>query len=209
MGFETHKVNEFLDLLASDAPAPGGGSVAALGGALGAALISMVANLTVGKEKYRDSWAEMERVRERSEALRGVFVRLMDEDTAAFNNYMAALKMARDTDEQKALRKAALAGAAMTATDVPLRTLEKCAELANLSIKAVRMGNANAVSDGGSAALLAEAAGKAAAYNIRINLPGISDEAFEADCRTRMANALGVLLGTAKDLELEMDKILG
>lgn len=209
MAFEDMKISEFLDLLASDAPAPGGGTVAALGGALGAALVSMVASLTIGKEKYKDSWAEMEAVRGQSEDLRAGFTKLMNEDTEAFNAFMGALKMPKDTDEQKAARKAAMDEASKTATDVPLRTLEKCAELAGVAAKAVKYGNVNAVSDGGSAALLAEAAGKAAAYNVRINLPGIKDESFEADCRSRMADALGALLGTSKAVELEMDKHLG
>lgn len=207
--FENQKISEFLDTLASDAPAPGGGSVAALGGALGAGLVSMVANLTTGKEKYKDNWAEMETVCKHSETLRAEFVRLMNEDTEAFNAFMGAMKLPRDTEEQKAGRREALAEASKLATEIPLRTLEKCAELASLAAKAVKLGNRNAVSDGGSAALLAEAAGKAAAYNVRINLPGISDEEFEANCRSRMANALGALLGTSKDVELEMDSVLG
>lgn len=208
MAFEDMKISEFLDLLASDAPAPGGGTVAALGGALGAALVSMVANLTVGKEKYRESWAEMEEVRSQSEELRACFTKLMNEDTEAFNAFMAAMKMPKDTDEQKTARRAAMDAASISVTEIPLRTLEKCAELANAAAKVVKHGNANAVSDGGSAALLAEAAGKAAAYNVRINLPGVKDEDFEVRCRSRMANALGALLGTSKALELEMDKHL-
>lgn len=207
--FENQKISEFLDTLASDSPAPGGGSAAALGGALGAGLVSMVANLTIGKEKYKDSWSEMESVLKQSETLRTEFVSLMNEDTEAFNSFMKAMKMPRDTDGQKAERREAIAEASKTATEAPLRTLEKCAELASLAGKAVKLGNRNAVSDGGSAALLAEAAGKAAAYNVRINLPGITDEEFETACRSRMANALGALLGTSKDIELEMDKILG
>lgn len=208
MAFEDMKISEFLDLLASNAPAPGGGTVAALGGALGAALISMVANLTIGKEKYKDNWAEMEELRRQSEALRNSFRKLMDEDTEAFNAFMGALKMPKDTDEQKTARGAAMDKASKTATDVPLHTLEKCAELAGMAAKAVKYGNVNAISDGGSAALLAEAAGKAAAYNVRINLPGIKDEEFEANCRSRMATALGALIGTSKAIELEMDKYL-
>jgi len=208
MGFETQKVSEFLDLLASDAPAPGGGSVAALCGALGAALVSMVANLTIGKEKYKDNWDDMRAVLKRSETLRAEFVKLMDEDTEAFNNFMAALRMPRDSEEQKAARKEALGGAAKTATEVPLLTLEKCAELTVLAAEAIKLGNVNAVSDGGSAALLAEAAGKAAAYNVRINLPGIADKDFEAGCRSRLANALEELIGTAESAEAEMDGIL-
>lgn len=209
MAFENQKISEFLDLLASDAPAPGGGSVAALCAALGAALVSMVANLTVGKEKYKDNWNEMEATCKQSEALRFEFVKLMNDDTEAFNGFMRVMKMPRDTDEQKAARKAAMSEASKTATEVPLRTLERCADVAALAAKAIKFGNPNAVSDGGSAVLLADAAGKAAAYNVRINLPGISDEAFAADCRSRMARALNALAATAREQELEMDRILG
>ncbi|MDR3279982.1 MAG: cyclodeaminase/cyclohydrolase family protein [Synergistaceae bacterium] len=209
MAFEADTIKVFLDELASDSPAPGGGSVAALGGALGAALVSMVSNLTIGKEKYRENWAAMEEIAQESERLRGEFVRLMNEDTESFNVFMSAMKMPRDTDEQKAARGSALADAAKGATEVPLSTLEKCAEMACLASRAVSLGNPNTASDAGSAVLLAEAAGKGAAYNVRINLPGIKDEIYAAEARRRMASALDRIAKSSGEAERSMDKILG
>lgn len=209
MTFETQEIREFLDELASDSPAPGGGSVAALGAAMGAGLVSMVANLTVGKEKYRDNWAAMEEVCGASEPLRARFVALMNDDTASFNAFMAAMKMPKETDEQKAARKRAMEEASMGATKVPLDTLERCVEMAELANRAMRFGNPNTASDAGSAALLALACGKAAAYNVRINLPGIKDAQFAEDVRCRMARALDALARLSKKTEEGMDEILG
>ncbi|MDR1916041.1 MAG: cyclodeaminase/cyclohydrolase family protein [Synergistaceae bacterium] len=209
MAFETETLQDFLDVLASDAPAPGGGSVAALGGALGAALVTMVSNLTIGKEKYRDNWSEMETIRSGSEKLRAKFIKLMNDDTESFNVFMAAMKMPKDTDEQKALRRDAMESASKGATEVPMTTLECCAEMAATALMAAKLGNKNAASDAGSAALLADAAGKAAAYNVRINLPGIKDEAFSASIRERMKVALDSLENSCSNTKRVMDEILG
>ncbi|MDL2298698.1 cyclodeaminase/cyclohydrolase family protein [Synergistaceae bacterium OttesenSCG-928-D05] len=209
MTFEKQTIQEFLNTLASDAPAPGGGSVAALGGALGAALVTMVASLTIGKEKYKDNWPKIEEILKKSEPLRTEFVKLMNEDTESFNSFMAAMKMPKDTEEQKAARRDAMADASKLATAVPLRTLERCVEMAQLAVDAMKYGNTNAASDAGSAALLAEAAGKAAAYNVRINLPGIKDEAFAEDAKTRVRNALDKLMRASKEIEDGMNEILG
>ncbi|MDR1650872.1 MAG: cyclodeaminase/cyclohydrolase family protein [Synergistaceae bacterium] len=209
MAFEADTVKDFLDVLASGAPAPGGGSAAALGGAIGAALVTMVSGLTVGKEKYKDNWTAMEETAKESERLRAEFVRLMNEDTESFNAFMAALKMPRETDKEKANRKAALESASKKATEIPLSTLERCAEMASLAARAVTLGNASAASDAGSAALLAEASGRAASYNVRINLPGIKDEAFSEDIRKRMAAALNSISKSCAKSAEDMDKILG
>ncbi|MDR3321460.1 MAG: cyclodeaminase/cyclohydrolase family protein [Synergistaceae bacterium] len=209
MAFFDERITEFLTELASEMPAPGGGSAAALGGALSAALVSMVANLTVGKEKYKDNWAAMEAVRDKSERLRSEFAALADDDTESFNAFMAAMKMPKDTDEKKASRKRAMEEASKGATEVPLRTLESCVKLAELAAEAVKFGNPNAASDAGSAALLAEAAGRAAAYNVRINLPGISDEAFAARAREKTSKALRTIGEFSRETERTMDEILG
>lgn len=209
MKFEDMTIQAFLDELASNSPAPGGGSVAALCGSLGAALVSMVANLTVGKEKYKDNWAVMEGVIAKSEALRVEFVDLMNKDTDSFNVFMAAMKLPRDTDEQKAARKRAMQEASKLATEIPLKTLEVCAEASEIAFTAAKFGNTNAGSDAGSAALIAEAAGKAASYNVRINLPGIADEAFAADCKARMGAALETIAMNARETEAVMNELLG
>ena len=208
MKFEETTIKAFIDELASNSPAPGGGSVAALCGSLAAGLEAMVANLTLGKEKYRTGWDKMHKVLEEGEKLRAEFISLMNEDTESFNLFMQALKMPKETEEQKASRKAAMGEASKAATAVPLRTLESCVKAAELSFVAAKYGNSNAVSDAGVAALLAEAAGKAASYNVKINLPGITDEAFAEECRERMERALAEVVKhadeTAKLVETAM-----
>ena len=193
------EIQSFLDELASDSPAPGGGSVAALCGSLAAALVSMVCSLTIGKEKYRESWAVMEGIKVKSEALRAKFVTLMNEDTESFNIFMAAMKMPKTTDEEKAARRKAMGEASKTATEIPLRTLEACAELSAIAVTAAERGNPNTASDAGSAA----------AYNVRINLPGISDEVFADACRARMSEALDEISRCSKNTSDLMGKMLG
>ncbi len=205
MKFSDYTIEKFVAELASDSPAPGGGSVAALCGALGAALAAMVANLTVGREKYKDAEAAMRDVLARANGLHATFLALIDEDTAAFNAYMAARKLPRETDAEKAARAAAIEEASKTATDVPLKTLEACVPLAELAKEAAALGNPNALSDAGVSALLATATAKAAAYNVRINLPGIKDGAFVETCRARMAFALSEVDLLAREVEAKME----
>jgi glutamate formiminotransferase/formiminotetrahydrofolate cyclodeaminase len=209
MFFEEQTINDFLDELSSDSPAPGGGSVAALCGALGAALVSMVSNLTIGREKFKENWAVMDEVRGGSELLISEFARLMNEDAESFKAFMTAMNLPKDTDDQKASRKTAMALASKNATEVPLHTLECCAKMAALALKAVRFGNPNTASDAGSAALLAAAAGRAAAYNVRINLSGIKDLDFTAQAKKRMSNALVSIEKLSRDTEKKMNEILG
>ena len=208
MKFERMEIRAFLDELASDSPAPGGGSVAALCASLGSALVSMVANLTVGKEKYRESWQMMEDIVSKSESLRFKFVELMNRDTESFNTFMAAMKMPKATEEEKCVRKKAIGEAAKLTTEVPLLTLEACVEMTELAYLAARNGNTNTISDAGSAALLGEAAGKAAAYNVKINLPGVADETFAADFKVRMTEALVQLGSNAEKTTDILDKAL-
>ncbi len=176
--FTQKTVAQFLDELASGAPVPGGGSGAALAGALGAALASMVGNLTVGKSKYADVQDEVQGLLAQTEALRARLTDLIEEDIAAYYQLSAAYKMPRDTDEQKAARTAAIQSALHNATQPPLAIAEACADVLQLSKSMAEIGNVNAVSDAGVAALLAEAALRSAALNILINLGAIKDEDF-------------------------------
>ncbi len=171
-------VDTFLDELASSAPAPGGGSAAALGAAMGAALVSMVANLTVGKKKYADVQADIQHILSQSETLRRRCVKLLEEDVAAYTQVSKAYKMPRDTDEQKEARTAAIQDALKGATAVPMELAETCVEILRLCPESAEKGNVLAVSDVGVAALMAEAALRAAALNVWINLGSIKDEAF-------------------------------
>lgn len=168
----------FLDELASSSPAPGGGSVAALAGALGAALTSMVCNLTIGKKKYAEAEAEMKSILAQSEDLRAKFTRLVDDDTTAFNKVMEAFGLPKENDAQAALRNAAITAATKEATLVPLEVMKHCIDALALAQLVAANGNKNSVSDAGVSALMLNAACEGAALNVKINLNGLSDAEF-------------------------------
>ena len=178
-GLTSMKMNDFTDLLSSDAPAPGGGSVAALCGGLSGALSSMVAALTHGKKGYEDAFDEMEAVGVKGQRLKDAFVADVDRDTEAFNKVMDAMRLPKKTDEDKAAQAAAIEEAIKEATLVPLGVLRRSLEAAKLARCVVERGNKNSVSDAGVAALSARTAAEGAYLNIVINLPGIEDESFK------------------------------
>ena len=183
-------VNTFLDELASSAPAPGGGSAAALAAAIGAALVSMVANLTVGKKDYANVQEDIQRILGRSEALRHKCQELLDADVAAYTEVSKVYKMPRDTEEQKQARSAAMQNALKNATAVPMQLAETCVEILDLCPESAEKGNVRAVSDVGVGALMAEAALRSAALNVLINLGSIKDEAFVKRERARLDSLL-------------------
>jgi glutamate formiminotransferase/formiminotetrahydrofolate cyclodeaminase len=181
---------QFMDELASSAPAPGGGSVAALAGAMGAALVSMVCNLTVGKKKYADVEEEIKAILGQSESLRQELMSLLEEDVAAYTRVSEAMKMPRDTEEQKAAREEALEKALKEATKVPLRVAEACVKVMELCRPVAEKGNINAVSDAGVAVVMAEAGLRSAALNVLINLGWIKDEAFKKEAKAKLDKLL-------------------
>jgi formiminotetrahydrofolate cyclodeaminase len=183
-------VTTFLDELSSSAPAPGGGSVAALSGALGAALISMVCNLTVGKKKYADVQEDIKVLLAQSEALRKELVELLEADVEVYTEVSRAMKMPRATGEEKAARTVAMQKALKAATDVPMQVAEACVEVMELCQPAAEKGNINAVSDAGVAVLMAEAGLRSAALNVLINLAWIKDEAFVTENRAKLDTLL-------------------
>ena len=183
-------VSNFLDELASNAPAPGGGSVAALSGALGAALVSMVCNLTLGKKGYEQVQGDINDLLSQSEALRQRLTDLLEEDIKAYTGYSKAAKMPRETDEEKSARSEAMLAALKVATDVPLGIAEAAVEVMDLCMPAAEKGNKWAVSDAGVAVLMAEAALRSAALNVLINLGTLKDEAFVADRRAKLEGLL-------------------
>lgn len=168
----------FLDELAGSAPTPGGGGAAAVAGAMGAALVSMVCNLTVGKEKFAAVEPRIKEILAKSEELRARLTRAMTEDVEAFDAVMDAYRMPKSTDEEKAARSAAIQEASKTAALVPLATARACAEVIELCRPVAEMGNPNVLSDAGVAALCAQAGLKGAALNVLINLGGIKDDDF-------------------------------
>ncbi len=184
------KVSNFLDELASNSPTPGGGSVAALAGALGAALISMVGNLTVGKKKYEDVEEAIKKIIGSSEKLRYELSQLIEEDVKVFNNFMATYKMPRETEDEKKMRTEKIQEALIEAARVPLRVAYKCMEILSLSKEVAEKGNVNLVSDAGVAALMAEAALESAILNVKINLKMIKDEKV----RTELSSSIKEIL---------------
>ena len=174
----TKPLNEFLDDLASSSPAPGGGSVAALAGALGAALTVMVCHLTIGKKKYAGVEEQMKTILPQADALRERFTKMIDRDTDAFNKVMEAFSLPRETEDQIALRKAAINEATKEAALVPLEVMKHCIDAMALAQEVAADGNKNSVSDAGVSALMLHAACEGAALNVRINLSGLSDSEF-------------------------------
>ena len=177
----------FVDEVSTESPAPGGGSVAALMGSLGAALATMVANLTVGKKGYEDAWADLAALAERGQVIKDRLARAVDEDTDAFNRVMDAMRLPKGTPEQQAERARAIEAANKAAADVPLQTARLCLEAITLAEKAAELGNRNSVSDAGVAALAARAGAEGAALNVRINLGGLADAAYTAKAAAEAA----------------------
>jgi formiminotetrahydrofolate cyclodeaminase len=174
------RLDDFIDRLASGDATPGGGSAAALAGAAGAALVAMVARLTIGRQRYAGVQPTMEAILERAEALRARLTDLVAEDAAAYDAVSAAYRLPKADEEERALRQAAIQAAMKTASLTPLATVEACSEVLQLAEQAVIHGNVNASTDGGVGALLAHAGLQAAAWNVEVNLPSIDDADFVA-----------------------------
>jgi len=170
----------YLDDAASKKPAPGGGSVSACAGALGAALVGMVCNLTRGREKFADVETEIVTLVEASEAARARLEQLLQEDTTAYNGVIAAYKMPKETAEEQAARSQAIQAGLIVAADVPLEICRVAAAVCRLAKVAAGIGNPRAVTDAGIGAILGEAAVVGAALNVKINLGSIKDEAYVA-----------------------------
>jgi glutamate formiminotransferase/formiminotetrahydrofolate cyclodeaminase len=181
-------VERFVDEVSSNSPAPGGGSVAALAGSLGAALAAMVANLTVGKPGYESAWASCSTLAERAQALKSALLRAVDEDTKAFDDVLAAMRLPKETDEQKRARGTAIAAAYEKATAVPLETARLCLAALELAEQAAATGNRNSASDAGVGALVAKAGLDAAVMNVRINLPSVREGTFKARTLAEIAD---------------------
>jgi formiminotetrahydrofolate cyclodeaminase len=180
-------IREFSEQLAGPQPTPGGGSAAALAGALGAGLVSMVCNFTVGREKYADVEEEMGEVLARAEIVRGELERAVDADVAAYGGYAAAQKLPRETDEERRARDQALDAALRESTLVPLGVAERCGDLLELALRAAELGNRFLISDAAVGAELAAAALASAALNVRLNVGGIEDEEFASGVRERLS----------------------
>jgi methenyltetrahydrofolate cyclohydrolase len=201
-------VKSFLDELASNSPAPGGGSVAALAGAMGSALTSMVCSLTIGKKKYANNEAEVKAVLAKSEELRKQFTLLIDKDTDAFNKVMEAYSLPKDSDDQKALRSSAIQASTKEATLVPLEVMKHVIDALALTKVVVEKGNENSISDAGVSALMLYAAVEGAALNVQINLKGIKDSEFVGWKNDELASLLHTAEAMRNEIMLLVEKKL-
>jgi formiminotetrahydrofolate cyclodeaminase len=181
-------VRDLTARLASRAPVPGGGSASALSGALGAALVEMVCELTLGRPEYEEVDPVARQIGTAAGELRASLLTAAEDDAAAYLSVVAARRMPREDDEQRATRKAAIGEASVAATEVPLRIARLAAEVLDLAAGIAPIGNRNAVTDAGVAALLAGTAVRGASLNVTINLPSLPEgHALRTDAPKRLA----------------------
>jgi glutamate formiminotransferase/formiminotetrahydrofolate cyclodeaminase len=187
----------FANEVASNSPAPGGGSVAAASGMLAASLVAMVGRLTIGKKKYDDVKEKMESIISQADVLRATLGKLIQKDADAFNAIMAARKQAKDTDEEKKARLEAITKTTKNACVIPLEVAGKAMDVLLLARQVIEFGNANSVTDGGVGARMAQAAVFSAGWNVKINLGGLEDGQFVAEMKQKIG-----------ELETQADSVL-
>ena len=202
-------IKEFLAEITSDSPAPGGGSVAALAGAVGAALATMVGNLTLSNAKYSEVQGEVEVLMPHLNSLQAKLVHYVDEDTAAFNQVMAAYRLPKGTDEEKQARSQAIQQALQGAATLPMNVARLCLEVLSLSKQMLTIGNTNAASDAAVAGRMAHAGMWGAIYNVRINLDSIKDQDFVTAMREEVKTVIEKGEGALQDLIAETDRKIG
>ena len=198
----------FLDELASSAPTPGGGSGAAVMGAMGAALVGMVCNITIGKKGYEEVEDDLKDVLKQTEALRDRLTDMIRADVEVFDRLMASYGLPKETDEEKAARSEEIQASLKEATDVPLSCARACAEAIELCRTAAEKGNLNVISDAGVAVVAADAAMKSAALNVYINVGSIKDKAFGEERSTELEKILKGADGQTREIyELVKSKL--
>jgi len=180
-------VKEFVNETESNSPVPGGGSIAALAGALSAALSGMVAGLTIGKKGYEECQAEMEEVAKKASEIKEKLVDLIDRDATSFDDVMKAFKLPKDTDEQKEIRTKTIQEGMKYAASVPFETAETAAQMMDLAEIVIEKGNSNAVTDGAVSAMMSRTAVLSALLNVKINLGSIKDQEFVVDYEKKIA----------------------
>ena len=181
-----HTVSGFVEELASDSPAPGGGSTAALAGTLGAALSLMVCNFTVDKPKFGEVQEEISLLRKKGLDLKNGLMKDIDGDTDAFAEVMKAYKLPKETDAEKTLRSERIQEANKQATLLPMSVAQACIEVMELSSRVLTIGNPNTACDGAVSGVMAYAGFQGAILNAKINLHSIKDQAFNQDIRAKI-----------------------
>ncbi|MBT6870789.1 MAG: glutamate formimidoyltransferase [Candidatus Marinimicrobia bacterium] len=197
-------ITDFIDELSSNSPAPGGGSVSALAGALAAGLSAMVGNLTIGKKGFEDSETEMNNLAINSQKLKDQLIKLIDDDTNSFNGVIDAIRMPKKTDREIEIRHIAIQEATKIATYSPLSILEACASVMPLAKLTASKGNPNSISDAGVAAEMAHAGAQGGAMNVLINLSDIDDDKFCNEMKIKVEN----ILLTVNEHLMEIRKIV-
>jgi glutamate formiminotransferase / formiminotetrahydrofolate cyclodeaminase len=208
-GLVAMTVRDFADELSSNSPAPGGGSVAALCGALSASLVAMVAALTWSKSGMEKARPAMKHLGTDAQGLKDWFLTAVDRDTEAFNAVLAAMRLPKKTQEDIAARAGAVERANQGAAKVPLDVLEATIRVLELALRAVKEGNPNSVSDAGVAGAAALAAAEGAALNVRINAPSLTDRAVAGEFTARQAGALARARDLAAQVRTAVDRVLG
>jgi formiminotetrahydrofolate cyclodeaminase len=186
-------LQRYLDDLASAQPTPGGGSTAALSGAMGAALASMVCRLTMGKHAYASVQQEIEELLEGTEYLRNRFQQLMQEDIEAYGRLSASYKLPRETIDERESRTEAIQMQLVEAALVPLEVAECAAELSQCCLRIAEIANSAVLSDVATGAILASSAGEGAAFMVRINLRSMKDDKLVAELDDRLNTALAII----------------
>lgn len=207
--FAKMKVEEFLNDLGSHLPAPGGGAAAALAAAMGAALISMVCNLTIGKKQYEQYETEMIQIKQNAQRLKDEILVLMDADAQAFSDLMESFKLPSNTDAEKKKRTELIQSKTCQAAEVPAKIAESCLEIAVLAEKIAGRSNKNLESDIKVAMDMAEAGLNSAITNIKVNLPGIKDQMYVLEKQESIKNLTSQFasLKLQIDSKLEISKI--
>ncbi len=206
--FQDTSIENFLEDLSTKSATPGGGTVSGLSGALSAALICMVCNLTIGKKRYQNHEEEIKNIIEKAEKFRKEFTLLSEKDAEVFNEVMEAYRLPKNTEEEKKTHDTSVEEATKRAALVPMDVLRRCEAVAHLSLSVAMKGNENAISDAGVAGIMVLAAAQSASLNILINLSTITDEDFISKLKTEQAHVLkGVKDLVDETLHVVNDKI--
>jgi len=201
-------IENFVDELSSNSPAPGGGSVSALSGSMSAGLLSMVANLTIGKKGYKDKHDAMNELAVKGQKLKDKLLQLIDDDTNSFNGVMDAMRLPKKTDVEKSTRYLSIQAATKEATKIPLNILKTCADILALTLEASVNGNQNSISDVGVSAEMSYAGSRGAALNVLINLADIEDEDFCKEMRHKVSSILSIAENDLQKVRSIIDRSL-
>ena len=201
MKLDELSIRAFVEELRSPKATPGGGSIAALCGVLGAAVSAMAAGITRGKEKFKDRWTSMEELARRADELREHLLGLVQQDTDAYQEVVGALRLPRETEQQRILRREAVQASLKEAALVPLETLRTSVTVMEIAQQAVEHGDPITVTDAGAAVHLAHTAAVIAAYNVRINLSQIEDERFRRECSREVEERISRLKALFAEVE--------